>query len=218
MEENRNTPEVTTKPSKSFAEIANIALDWIKKNKVATIAIAVALVMTVGFILALAIPRNTNSDPVEAEMLPRTHGTVPELNVDQFVANLENAGYKITYSDEDSMLMGQTHNIYAENDETGDNIEFVVYENAEYALASYRSKLIAVAFAETLTKYSLEKTEKQLELYRDKYTPEEIEAMEKSIQSYKESLANYESSVSYGCVNNVIWVGTAKAAEDSRTK
>ena len=219
MEENRNTPEVTTKPSKSFAEITNIVLDWIKKNKVATIAIAVALVMTVGFILALAIPRNNGpQDPDKTELIPIVHGEIPELNLDKLVANLESAGYEIEYSDEDEMLLGQTHNIYAENEETDDHITVVIYENAEYALASYYDEMGAAIYLMLFEEYYVEMLEKELEIYGSEYTPEKIAALENSIQILKNTIANYESSMSHGCIDGVIWVGTTKAVEDTRTK
>lgn len=219
MEENRNTPEVTTKPSKSFAEIANIVLDWIKKNKVATIAMAVALVMTVGFILALAIPRNTPTPtPTKVEIIPTVHGAVPELNIDQLVANLENAGYEITYSDEDGMTRGQTHYIYAEIEETEDFIYIIVFENAEYALASYRCEMLEDMYELEYAKSYVKITEIELELYRSDYSPEEIESMQNRIELMKNFIAEYENSYSHGCMNGVIWDGTTKAVEDTRTK
>lgn len=217
MEENRNTHEVTTKPSKSFAEIANLVLDWIKKNKVATIAMAIALVMTVGFIISLAIPRNTNLVSIESEIIPTVHGAVPELNFDQLVANLENAGYEITHYEEE-MLKGQTHNIYAVNQETGDFIHLAVYENAELALASYKYEMVEDIYEVIDARYYVEVLEKELELYGNNYTPEEIETLENRIQKWRDFIEQYENSYSHGCVNGVVWTGTQKAAEDSKSK
>ena len=217
MEENRNTPEATTKPSKSFAEIANIVLDWIKKNKVATIAIAVALVMTVGFILALAIPRNNGpQDPAKTELIPIVHGEIPELNIDKLISNLESAGYEIEYYD---LSKGQTHFLYARNNETDDFIHVLVYENAEYALTAYNYEMCGELYEGFIAvKYRIELLEKRLELYSSEYTPEEIAGIENRIQELRNTIADYENSYSHGCINGVIWDGTTKAVEDTRTK